>query len=80
MEWVMFGPIFNTVTHVTLQGRNGMEWVMNKIKEEDSNKVPAQSSPDILTQIESKFIKEAEDLKINMDHFLKNAQATGSPL
>ncbi|XP_048745207.1 PRELI domain containing protein 3B-like isoform X2 [Ostrea edulis] len=62
------------------KGRNGIEWVMNKIKEEDANKVPLQSSPDILTQIETKFIKEAEDLKFNMDNFLKNAQATGSPL
>lgn len=68
------------VNFVTFQGRNGIEWVMNKIKEEDANKVPLQSSPDILTQIETKFIKEAEDLKFNMDNFLKNAQATGSPL
>ncbi|XP_061166639.1 PRELI domain containing protein 3B-like isoform X1 [Saccostrea echinata] len=62
------------------KGRNGMEWVMNKIKEEDSNKVKFETSPDILSQIETKFKKEAEDLKQSMDSFLKNAQATGSPL
>ncbi|XP_062583036.1 PRELI domain containing protein 3B-like isoform X3 [Saccostrea cucullata] len=62
------------------KGRNGMEWVMDKIKEEDSNKVKLETSSDILSQIETKFKKEAEDLKQSMDSFLKNAQATGSPL
>lgn len=62
------------------KGRNGMEWVMDKIKEEDSSNKVKQGSSDILTQLETKFKKEAEDLKQSMDSFFHKTQANTSPL
>ncbi|XP_011432462.3 PRELI domain containing protein 3B isoform X3 [Magallana gigas] len=62
-----------------MKGRNGMEWVIDKIKEEDSSNKVKQSS-DILTQLETKFKREAEDLKQSMDSFFHKTQANTSPL
>lgn len=62
-----------------VQGRNGMEWVIDRIKEEDSSNKVKQSS-DILTQLETKFKREAEDLKQSMDSFFHKTQANTSPL
>ncbi|XP_052716818.1 PRELI domain containing protein 3A-like isoform X3 [Crassostrea angulata] len=62
-----------------MKGRNGMEWVIDRIKEEDSSNKVKQSS-DILTQLETKFKREAEDLKQSMDSFFHKTQANTSPL
>lgn len=62
------------------KGRNGMEWVMNQIKEEDTSSRVKPESSDILTQLEMKFKKEAEDFKQSMGSFLKNTQTNPSPL
>nr|XP_011432462.2 PRELI domain containing protein 3A isoform X3 [Crassostrea gigas] len=63
-----------------MKGRNGMEWVMDRIKEEDSSNKVKQESSDILTQLETKFKREAEDLKQSMDSFFHKTQANTSPL
>lgn len=57
-----------------------MEWVMDRIKEEDSSNKVKQESSDILTQLETKFKREAEDLKQSMDSFFHKTQANTSPL
>lgn len=57
-----------------------MEWVMNQIKEEDTSSRVKPESSDILTQLEMKFKKEAEDFKQSMGSFLKNTQTNPSPL
>lgn len=62
------------------QGRNGMEWVIDRIKEEDSSNKVKQESSDILTQLETKFKREAEDLKQSMDSFFHQNQTNTSPL
>ncbi|XP_022345690.2 PRELI domain containing protein 3A-like isoform X2 [Crassostrea virginica] len=62
------------------KGRNGIEWVMNQIKEEDTSSRVKPESSDILTQLEMKFKKEAEDFKQSMGSFLKNTQTNPSPL
>lgn len=63
-----------------MKGRNGMEWVIDRIKEEDSSNKVKQESSDILTQLETKFKREAEDLKQSMDSFFHKTQANTSPL
>lgn len=63
-----------------MKGRNGMEWVIDRIKEEDSSNKVKQESSDILTQLETKFKREAEDLKQSMDSFFHQTQTNTSPL